>query len=261
MARHSNLSTAASPMTPGKITRRSTGQVWYVGGTNSDDRINLDFVTEPGILQGHHLMTRLTRNSNESGNAEDFFTFDAQVRLDFAATDGDGNLVWNPNDLFADGGSLQNDDPFARAEMLNQRFSDAVALSRLLPPEDDFRAIIIDALGGNDEIVVGPTVQKTVWIDAGDGDDKVLIASGRSILIDQTDDLAARNDSPESAFPLAGPPVITGTAISNPILQCRCDVLPDRGRSGGPCSDRRSFVTDQRTSVGDRRQWDAPGLD
>ena len=197
---------------------RSTGQVWYVGGTNSDDRINLDFVTEPGILQGHHLMTRLTRNSNESGNAEDFFTFDAQVRLDFAATDGDGNLVWNPNDLFADGGSLQNDDPFARAEMLNQRFSDAVALSRLLPPEDDFRAIIIDALGGNDEIVVGPTVQKTVWIDAGDGDDKVLIASGRSILIDQTDDLAARNDSPESAFPLAGPPVITGTAISNPIL-------------------------------------------
>ena len=213
-----NRLTAASPTTPGKITPDATGQVWYVGGTNADDRINLDFVTEPGILQGHHLMTRLTRNSDDSGNAEDFFTFDAQVRLDFGATDGDGNLIWNPNDLFAEGDSLRNADPFARAEMLSQRFSDAVALSRLLPPEDDFRAIIIDALGGNDEIIVGPTVQKTVWIDAGAGDDRVLIASGRSILIDQTDDLAARNDTPEGAFPLSGPPVITGEPISNPRL-------------------------------------------
>ena len=53
---------------------RSTDQVWYVGGTNADDQINLDFVTEPGILQGHHLMTRLTRNNDDSGSSEDFFT-------------------------------------------------------------------------------------------------------------------------------------------------------------------------------------------
>ncbi len=72
---------------------QSTDKLWYYGGSNSNDTIHVDFVTEPGILQGHHLITRLTENS---GN----FTFDAQVRLDFNATNSDGSLVWNPNDTF-----------------------------------------------------------------------------------------------------------------------------------------------------------------
>ncbi len=197
---------------------KSTNQAWYVGGTNVSDLITVNFVTEPGILQGHHLVTRLTNNNGS-------FSFDAQVRLDFAATDDDGNLIWDPDKLFA-GGDLQNDDPFVRAELLNARFSDAVSLSRLLPPEDDFRAIIIDALGGDDIINVGPTVQKTVWIDAGEGDDEVTIASGRSILIDQTDPITDparglfRNDKVEHAFPLTGPPVIVGTmdAVRDGVL-------------------------------------------
>ena len=42
-------------------------------------------------------------------------------------------------------------------------------LSNLLPPEGDFLAIIIDALDGNDEVTVGPTVVKSVWIDGGAG--------------------------------------------------------------------------------------------
>ncbi|MEM6472035.1 MAG: hypothetical protein AAF802_20915, partial [Planctomycetota bacterium] len=190
---------------------RSTGQVWYVGGSNVDDRINVDFVTEPGILQGHHLITRLTKTTSDNG--EEFFTFDAQVRLDFAATDDDGNLVWDPDRLFADGGSLASDDPFERAEALNERFSDAASLSQILPPEDDFRAIIIDALDGDDEIIVGPTVQKTVWVDAGDGDDLVQFASGRPILIDQTDSLQDRNDSASAAYELPGPAVIVGQSV------------------------------------------------
>ncbi|MEM9825839.1 MAG: LamG-like jellyroll fold domain-containing protein, partial [Planctomycetota bacterium] len=190
---------------------RSTGQVWYVGGSNVDDQINVDFVTEPGILQGHHLITRLTKTTSDTG--EEFFTFDAQVRLDFAATDDDGNLVWDTNRAFADGDLLASDDPFERAEALNNRRSDGAFLNQVLPPEDDFRAIIIDALAGDDEILVGPTVQKTVWVDAGDGDDVVRFASGRPILIDQTDALNARNDSAENAFALPGPPVLIGDSV------------------------------------------------
>ncbi|MEO1614598.1 MAG: LamG-like jellyroll fold domain-containing protein [Planctomycetota bacterium] len=185
---------------------KSTNQAWYIGGTNGDDLITVSFVTEPGILQGHHLVTRLTNNNG-------FFTFDAQVRLDFAATDEDGNLVWDPDAVFA-GGDLNDADPFARAEALNARFSDAVSMSRLLPPEDDFRAIIIDALDGDDIVNVGPTVQKTVWVDAGDGNDVVTMVSGRSILIDQTDPVTQRNDDEASAFALEGTPVLVGRAAS-----------------------------------------------
>ena len=60
-------------------------------------------------------------------------------------------------------------------------------LRELLPPEGDFLAIIIDALDGNDHIIVGPTVTKSVWVDAGAGDDRVEIVSGRPILIDQSE--------------------------------------------------------------------------
>ncbi|QDV47224.1 Bifunctional hemolysin/adenylate cyclase precursor [Stieleria neptunia] len=186
-----------------KVYARTTGQVWYVGGTNAADEISVDFVTEPGILLGHHLVTRLTRNG-------ELTSFDAQVRLDFRATDDDGNLIWDPDTVFSADGLL-SDDPFARGEALNEKFSDAETLSRLLPPEDDFRAIIIDALGGDDIINVGPTVQKTVWVDAGEGDDRVLIASGRAILIDQTDEIGNRNDDRDGAYPLMGPAVIVGT--------------------------------------------------
>src|SRR5262249_8109761 len=65
---------------------KSTNKVWYYGGSNKDDEISVDFVTEPGLLQGHHLITRLTNNNG-------FFTFDAQVKLDFDAKDANGRLI------------------------------------------------------------------------------------------------------------------------------------------------------------------------
>ena len=68
----------------------STDEVWYYCGTNLSDVINVDYVTEPGVLQGHNLITRLTDNN---GN----YTFDAQVELDFSARDSQGNLIWNPS--------------------------------------------------------------------------------------------------------------------------------------------------------------------
>jgi Ca2+-binding RTX toxin-like protein len=251
---------------------QSTDKVWYYSGSNLDDVIHVDFVTEPGLLQGHHLITRLTENT---GN----FTFDAQVRLDFKATDANGNLAWNPNDSFygqtlvgtvtlPQNGQLSSDLSFsllidgvivpvqvaatgtntsrrdlvesiqaalagtAAAGIVDARLSgevlslvrvDGVAgkqaplevfssssvaqaelgllpgqvstnafggsfgLGSLLPPEDAFLAIIVDALDGDDHIIVGPTVIKSVWSDGGRGNDIIEHLSGTPILIDQTD--------------------------------------------------------------------------
>ncbi|MHC4716666.1 MAG: FG-GAP-like repeat-containing protein, partial [Planctomycetota bacterium] len=183
-----------------KAYARSTGAVWYVSGSNANDVISVDYVTEPGLLQGHHLVTRLTENNGT-------FSFAAQVRLDFSATDEDGDLVWNIDDLLTDADALQEDNPFARARALGQYFSDETRLGSLLPPEGDFLAILVDALGGNDRVDVGPTVQKTVWIDAGPGDDHVEIASGKAILTDRTEG-DTRNDQLDGAFALSGPAVL-----------------------------------------------------
>ncbi len=271
-----------------KAYAQSTDKVWYYGGTNRDDVINVDYVTEPGVLQGHHLITRLTNNN---GN----YTFDAQVRLDFDAVDNDGNLIWSRDDTYyglavtgsdvvpgtgvivgarsngqltgdaeftlsVDGGVLTTITIPQASTAANQSIRDLVqvvnealsvaglsgkvsaraagdklslvhlgaaqspnasltlgwvndvardqlhftdgqtatsgfvgsnGLSSLLPSEGNFLAIIIDALDGNDQITVGPTVTKSVWTDAGRGNDRVEYVSGKPILIDTTDVRAA----------------------------------------------------------------------
>ena len=70
--------------------------------------------------------------------------------------------------------------------------------------------ILIDALGGADQVTVGPTVQRTVWVDAGDGDDRVEIRSGSTILPDVTE-RPRRNDEPQDAFPLWGAAIVQAT--------------------------------------------------
>ena len=187
---------------------RETNKVWYVSGSNLADEIHVDFVTEPGLLQNHHLITRLTENNGS-------FTFAAQIRLDFDAVDVSGNRIWNPQDVLFDLESLENRD---RALAVG-------GLSRLLPPEGDFLAIIVDALAGNDRIIVGPTVQKTVWVDAGDGDDRVEIRSGNAILTDTTEQVI-RNDQfgnasilnrqPDGTLsPISGNTSFTGLTLDN----------------------------------------------
>ena len=176
---------------------RETNKVWYYSGTNLNDIITVDFVTEPGLLQEHHVITRLTENN---GN----FTFDAQVDLDFQAKDAAGNLIWDQQDVLF--------DP-EQGGLVNPR-----DLGGLLPPEGDFLAIIIDALDGNDKVTVGPTVVKTVWVDAGAGDDQVEIASGSPILIDGAE-RPQRNDTPANAFDLgtvASSTIFTGLTLDSP---------------------------------------------
>ncbi|WP_420887211.1 hypothetical protein, partial [Candidatus Litorirhabdus singularis] len=165
---------------------RASTEVWYYGGTNANDVITVDFVTEPGLLGDHHLITRLTE---VNGN----FSFDATVRLDFQATDNRGNLIWEARRLL----SLVEDP------LTGLQTEAAPSLNGLLPAEGDFQVIIIDALGGNDQIIVGPTVQKSVWVDAGAGDDRVTILGGTSILADKAE-LGTRNDSAAFAHALGG---------------------------------------------------------
>ncbi|MCY2989541.1 MAG: hypothetical protein NTY19_16945, partial [Planctomycetota bacterium] len=187
-----------------KAYAKSTDKVWYVGGSNAADVISVDYVTEPGVLQGHHLVTRLTNNN---GN----YTFAAQLQLNFDAKDANGNYIWNPADVVADVERLRTEDPEARQLGYEQLQMNG----GLLPPEGDFLAIIIDALGGNDQITVGPTVQKTVWIDAGAGDDRVEILSGNVILSDQSE-TGARNDTSATAFGLATTPGTITAGIPGP---------------------------------------------
>lgn len=197
---------------------RSTGQVWYVPATNANDQISVDFVTEPGLLADHHLITRLTDNNGQ-------FSFDAQVRLDFAAVDDEGTPLWDPQDTVIDFEELRAaEDAVARGDALADIEPARIDLvNGLLPPEGEFLAIVIDGLDGDDEITVGPTVQKTVWIDAGAGDDFVRIRSGNRILVDRGEigepdgKFRGRNDIPEQAFLLpqsASPEGVTYTSLT-----------------------------------------------
>ncbi len=313
---------------------KETNLVWYYSGSELDDIITVDYVTEPGLLGGRHIITRRTSNQDNS-------TFDAQIRLSPKAVDRDGKPIWNPTSLFLSeaiigagdtesgsqftlgsdpvnpqvltidagqfNGRLTGDAVFMlqvfdrvpvtialpvvdartgiaainrietgdnkslshlvrdlndalsaagvgdvveaesylfdtttqgvnryrirlalaegqetkqidRAESLTPLsilYANEVAerelgfltgqistrvetgiedFAELLPAEDDFKAIIVDARGGNDSITVGPTVIKSVWVDGGADDDHIEILPGRPILVDQTETLKDRRN-------------------------------------------------------------------
>ncbi|WP_291986182.1 PA14 domain-containing protein [Luteitalea sp.] len=198
---------------------KQTGKAWYYAGTNLNDVITVDLITEGGA--NHHLITRLTENNGA-------FSFDAQVQLDFDARDGDGDLIWeasevvyNPLDVSGinpDGTLVDDVTEAAAQDDPTQGQNQSTPLASLLPPEGDFLAIIIDALAGNDRITVGPTVTKSVWTDAGADDDTVLIVSGSPILTDGAEG-ATRNDVQANAFDLgsvATSSIFTGLTLDGP---------------------------------------------
>jgi Ca2+-binding RTX toxin-like protein len=200
---------------------------WHYAASNANDVIRVDFVTEPGLLTGHHLITRLTQNGED-------FSFDASVRLDFSSqTAGSGGRpLWTPSALLDGMAMLVSGDVDSLQHALGRgvEVSRAGLISTLLPPEDDFLAIYVDAMDGDDQVFVGPTVQKSVWVDAGAGNDFVRIESGNAILIDAADrqgnSYAGRNDSAQTAFrlldtetesdALARSMVFTGLTLDNP---------------------------------------------
>ncbi len=196
---------------------RSTDKVWYYGGSGSSDVITVDYVTEPGVLGDHHLITRLTENNG-------FFTFDAQVKLDFAATNADGTHVWNPLDI------VQRVDRLNQIEDIGQRrlFQQGIELEgNVLPPEGDYLAIIVDAKEGDDQVFVGPTVQRSVWVAAGEGDDRVEFASGSPLLVDLADtdprnEVSGEPDDFSQAFLLD--PISVTTLFTDLTLDSPSDV-------------------------------------
>ena len=184
---------------------KATNKVWYVSGSNANDEIHVDFVTEPGKLADHHVVTRLTENNGS-------FSFSVQSRLDFTALASTGAAVWDSTEKLANlAGELGR-----RAEGRNLTDEELVQLvantkenneqlASVLARDNDYLAIIIDALGGNDQIIVGPTVQKSVWVNGGEGDDRIINRSGKAILVDKTEQgkvngLVSRNDTAEQAF-------------------------------------------------------------
>ncbi|HXW10699.1 MAG TPA: hypothetical protein VD737_08795, partial [Steroidobacteraceae bacterium] len=199
---------------------QASGQAIYVAGTETDDVITVDFVTEPGPLAGRHLITRLTNNNG-------VFTFAAQDEFQFlldAASDPDNVDTVTPLEGLQQRGGQQEDplNPDLTIETPGTEPQSAGTeqggtLEGLVPQGGGVEVIIIDALGGDDLITVGPTVQHSVWIDAGDGDDVVKIQGGEVILSDKTELVQpsnpvpvegdeARNDSAASAFYLSQDP-------------------------------------------------------
>ena len=240
---------------------RQVQSVWYVAGSNADDVISVDFVTEPGVLAGRHLVTRLTNNN---GN----FTFAAQLRLDFGATNDDGSLVWDLGDSIFNFAALADANPLSRAAALDAFYQDADPdrLAGLLPPEDDFVAIIIDALDGNDQITVGPTVQKSVWVDAGAGDDTVEVIAGNTILTDQTEsagrvDSFGPGDNVGDLPVLAGPPTLVAPAAPGGFVLAGDATLhaDDRRFAGGERDGSRGCDRRQRRTGRRQRHARRPG--
>lgn len=179
---------------------RNNGGVWYIGGSVREDEISLNYVTEEGVLSGRHVVTRSTTIVDHLGVPRT--TFSVSADLDFGATDSSGNLIWNP------AGHTWNSET-------GTFHDDTLTLNQILPPEGSHQSIIIDALGGDDTVIVGETVQGTVWISAGAGNDFVQIKSGNALLPDQTD-TGGRNDSLPTAFELkrpALPAVLTGGTL------------------------------------------------
>lgn len=168
---------------------RENSGVWYVGGSAREDIIQLNYVTEEGLLSGRHVVTRSTTIVDQNGVPRS--TFDVSANLNFGATDSDGNLIWDASQRAWD-------------STTNSFADDSISLSNLLPPEGVIQAVIIDALGGDDTVIVGETVQATVWVSAGAGNDYVEIKSGNALLPDETE-AGSRNDSLDTAFELNQP--------------------------------------------------------
>src|SRR5262249_3226217 len=130
-------------------------------------------------------------------------------------TDDQGRLVWDARDrqLNTDALATRADGaataPQTGGQLAGSQTREMLLSGGLLPGEGDFQVILIDALDGNDKITVGPTVQRTVWIDAGPGDDHVDIQSGNAILVDQTEQ-RNRNDNQTHAFALTSPGASAG---------------------------------------------------
>ncbi|MFM7111667.1 MAG: calcium-binding protein, partial [Planctomycetota bacterium] len=178
---------------------RNSNRVWYLSGTEGDDTVRIDYVTNPyNPLFGRHLVAFSTAGVFDPR----FNGFDS-----FSAFDRNNNAIHARVDSVVDTASMLADpatgQPRPPEEISLARIPDGVTatdiVNKLLGAEPDFLAIIIDARAGNDTVSVGETVRTSVWVDGGAGDDTVTIAPSRAFLPDITDPRTARNDTLQAA--------------------------------------------------------------
>lgn len=208
---------------------KSTNRAWYLSGSAGNDTISINYITNPyNPLFGRHQVTFQTTGAFDPR----FIGFDS-----FGAFDKSDNRVatHSANDNNYDVEALLIDPatglPRSESAALNvfQAFglSSTDIVNKVFGPEPSFDAIIIDALGGNDSITAGDTVQRTVWVDAGSGDDTVRIQPALAFLPDATDPMIVQiigsnpirgNDDKATAYnfgSIAGNRVFRGLTIDS----------------------------------------------
>src|SRR5262249_19878561 len=139
-------------------------------------------------LYGRHLVTFATTGSFDPR----FSGFDSYGAFDRnnnrVSTQGTTDLVLDASSVLIDPDAQQpRTDSAAFSAFAAYNLTPIDIVTRIVGKEPSYDAIIIDALGGDDSITVGSTTQKTVWVDAGDGNDTVKIAPAIAYLPDATD--------------------------------------------------------------------------
>lgn len=171
---------------------RSTNRCWYVGGSDGVDNIDVNYVTNPrNALFGRHIASMKAR-----GNFEPLIS-GVDGLLAYAL---DGTPVHDGSSFVYQAANIASESSQdGRAQMKMALYTklqdtplqDIQRDKERGVPLDDVLAMIIDAGGGDDVIQIGETVQDSVWIAAGAGNDTVVIEPQRAFLPDRTDHINA----------------------------------------------------------------------
>ena len=213
-----------------KAYAKSTNKAWYLAGSQGDDTINIDYVTNPyNPLFGRHQVTFQTNGSFDPrfNGFDSFGAFDKSDNR--VSTHSASDVNYDVQNVILDpvtGLPRSSDAEYSTFQAFGLSTTDIV--NRVFGAEPSFDAIIIDALGGNDSITVGQTVQKTVWVDGGAGDDTIRIQPALAFLPDATDPVTYQmvngvpvrgNDAQATAYnfgPIADNRVFRGLTIDMP---------------------------------------------
>lgn len=243
--------------------------VIYISTAGSDDEVEVNYDTNPNSkYYGQHRFTISTAGSVNTCFSQEAFTirdnednslYDSSEKF----YDSSGLLLSRNVNLpsfedsrvhvsnryqrvpnlsdgrFGLGTQLSNRprNPMAPSQISERLVRTAIETADVIDPNkrlefpDPFVVAIIDTLAGDDKVHVRETTQKTVWIDAGDDDDLVMIEPQRQYLPDKAelreDENAPRRDKrrvvsnnyPELAYPLGPEKVFGNKKTVAPISQ------------------------------------------
>ncbi|MCA9197940.1 MAG: FG-GAP repeat protein, partial [Planctomycetales bacterium] len=253
---------------------KQTDAVWYVGAgtglSDGDDTVEIDYVTDPtSTLYGRHIV------SIKQDGTTNIYQFGRSLFQPIPKNgDPETNaaLAKENNEQFFDvenvayrwdpaSGRLFRQTPEERRENGLGAVSETDLGVTVLPPEGDFLAILIDTLDGNDTVLVGETVQKSVWVDAGPGNDLVRMEPRLAYLPDETDRYGVRNDIPANAHPLGRlDTTTTGTRTDRTFTGLTIDSATDVNGHENSEVDWFTFTLNSAPVDGDRLQLSVGGV-